>query len=160
MRLTGEGAAVAVHGPGGVGKSELALEYAWLAGEQAAVDLLRLCAFLGPGPIPPSLLAADPEVLPPELAVAVCNKQALEATIAALYRLSLVGRDHDGLRLHRLVGGWSTTASTTNPGGPRQRSTWWLPVFQPMSPSRPAGRRVPGCCAMRWLRRITPTGWA
>jgi tetratricopeptide (TPR) repeat protein len=69
------------------------------------VDLLRLCAFLGPGPIPPSLLAADPEVLPPELAVAVCNKQALEATIAALYRLSLVGRDHDGLRLHRLVGG-------------------------------------------------------
>jgi tetratricopeptide (TPR) repeat protein len=82
----------------------LELDLQWLAGEQAAVDLLRLCAFLGPGPIPPRLLAADPEVLPPELAVAVSNEQALEATVAALDRLSLVGRDHDGLRLHRLVG--------------------------------------------------------
>jgi tetratricopeptide (TPR) repeat protein len=82
----------------------LELDLQWLAGEQAAVDMLRLCAFLGPGPIPPRLLAADPEVLPPELAVAVSNEQALEATVAALDRLSLVGRDHDGLRLHRLVG--------------------------------------------------------
>ena len=82
----------------------LELDLDRLAGEQATVDLLRLCAFLGSGPIPSGLLAAEPEVLPPELAVAVGDEPALDATSAALYRLSLVGRDHDGLKLHRLVG--------------------------------------------------------
>jgi tetratricopeptide (TPR) repeat protein len=82
----------------------LELDLGRLAREPVAVDLLRLCAFLGSGPIPPGLLAAEPEVLPPELAVAVGDEPALDATIAALYRLSLLGRDHDGLKLHRLVG--------------------------------------------------------
>jgi hypothetical protein len=82
----------------------LELDLGRLAREPLAVDLLRLCAFLGSGPIPPGLLAAEPEVLPPELAVAVGDEPALDATIAALYRLSLLGRDHDGLKLHRLVG--------------------------------------------------------
>jgi tetratricopeptide (TPR) repeat protein len=75
-----------------------------IAGTQAAVQLLRLCAFLAPEAIPPSLLAADPEVLPPELAAAVGDELVLDGAVAAAHRFSLVGRDHDGLRLHRLVG--------------------------------------------------------
>jgi transcriptional regulator with XRE-family HTH domain len=74
-----------------------------LANKQAAGDLLRLCAFLGPEPIPPSLLTADPMLFPPELAAAVGDELALDEVIAAVYRFSLLGRDHDGLRLHRLV---------------------------------------------------------
>jgi tetratricopeptide (TPR) repeat protein len=74
-----------------------------LSGDQAAVGLLRVCAFLAPEAIPPSLLAADPQALPPELAAVVGDELALDQAVAALYRFSLLGRDHDGLRLHRLV---------------------------------------------------------
>jgi tetratricopeptide (TPR) repeat protein len=75
-----------------------------LGSNQPAVGLLRLCGFFAPETIPPSLLTADPEALPEELAAVVGDELALDATVAALYRFSLLDRDHDGLRLHRLVG--------------------------------------------------------
>jgi tetratricopeptide (TPR) repeat protein len=75
-----------------------------LAGNPAAVGLLRLCAFLAPEAIPFSLLAADPQLLPDELKETVQDELILDQAFAALYRFSLLGRDHDGLRLHRLVG--------------------------------------------------------
>jgi tetratricopeptide (TPR) repeat protein len=75
-----------------------------LAGRSpAAVQLLRLAAFLAAERIPLSLLAADPQQLPDELAAAVQDEAALEATVGALVGLSLVARERGGLRLHRLV---------------------------------------------------------
>ena len=75
-----------------------------LAGRSpAAVQLLRLAAFLAPEGIPLSLLAADPQQLPDELAAAVQDEAALEATVGALVGMSLVARERGGLRLHRLV---------------------------------------------------------
>jgi tetratricopeptide (TPR) repeat protein len=67
-----------------------------------AVPLLRVCAFLAPEAIPPELLSADPDVLPTELAAAT-DEFALDAAVGALYHYSLLARDQDGLRLHRLV---------------------------------------------------------
>jgi hypothetical protein len=69
----------------------------------AAVQLLRLGAFLAPEAIPPDLLGADPKVLPAELAQAVGDELALDEAVGALYRYSLITRDHNGIRLHRLV---------------------------------------------------------
>ena len=69
----------------------------------AAVQLLRLTAFLASEPIPLILVTADPEVLPPELGAAVKDELILNEAVGALRRYSLVGRDRNGLRVHRLV---------------------------------------------------------
>jgi tetratricopeptide (TPR) repeat protein len=69
----------------------------------AAMPLLRLTAFLAPEAIPPDLLGADPNVLPAELAAAAVDELVLDEAVGALYRYSLLTRDQDGLRLHRLV---------------------------------------------------------
>jgi tetratricopeptide (TPR) repeat protein len=69
----------------------------------AAVELLRLCAFLAPDAVPLDLLGADPALLPPALAQAATDELALDEAIAGLYRYSLCARDRTGLRVHRLV---------------------------------------------------------
>jgi tetratricopeptide (TPR) repeat protein len=71
--------------------------------EPAAVELLRLCAFLAPEAIGLELLAAAPEKLPAVLAGVVVDELALDEAIAALYRFSLLRRDRNGLGVHRLV---------------------------------------------------------
>ena len=84
-----------------------------LAGRSpTAVQLLHLAAFLAPEGIPLSLLAADPQQLPEELAAAVQDEATLEETVGALVGLSLVARERGGLRLHRLVQA-ATRASLT-----------------------------------------------
>jgi tetratricopeptide (TPR) repeat protein len=50
-----------------------------------------------------SLLATDTYALPPELAAAAGDELALDDAIGSLYRYSLVTRDRNGLRVHRLV---------------------------------------------------------
>jgi tetratricopeptide (TPR) repeat protein len=70
---------------------------------QAAVQLLQIAAFLAPEPIPLDLFTERPELLPTDLATAVGDQLAFDDAVGALYRYSLVARDRDGLRLHRLV---------------------------------------------------------
>jgi tetratricopeptide (TPR) repeat protein len=71
-------------------------------GTPAAVDLLRLCAFLAPA-IPLELLTAAPAVLPTALARVVADELATDELVAALHRFSLVRRGRSGLAVHRLV---------------------------------------------------------
>jgi tetratricopeptide (TPR) repeat protein len=72
----------------------------------ASADLLRLCAFLSPEPIPLSLLLEqEPSVLPPEssLATLVGDRASLNQVISGLFDYSLASREGDQLRLHGLV---------------------------------------------------------
>jgi tetratricopeptide (TPR) repeat protein len=69
----------------------------------AAIQLLHLCAFLSPEPIPPNLFAVDSSLLPAELALVADDDLALDEAIAALHRYSLVSHDRKGFRLHRLM---------------------------------------------------------
>jgi tetratricopeptide (TPR) repeat protein len=69
----------------------------------AAVQLLQIAAFLAPEVIPSNLLNADPQALPADLKHAVEDELALDEAVGALYRYSLITRDHDGISLHRLV---------------------------------------------------------
>ena len=82
----------------------------------AAVQLLRLAAFLAPERIPLDLLTAYPQQLPEELAGAAADEAALEATVGALVGLSLVTRERGGLRLHRLVQAATQASLPTDQG--------------------------------------------
>lgn len=68
-----------------------------------AVALLRLCAFFAPDDIPITLLRAGATALPSPLREAVADDIDLDRTMAVLRRYSLAERQHDGLRVHRLV---------------------------------------------------------
>jgi tetratricopeptide (TPR) repeat protein len=69
----------------------------------AAVQLLHLCAWLAPEPIPTDLITNHPQHLPTPLATATADPLAMTDTIAALTDYSLVRRSNTGLLLHRLV---------------------------------------------------------
>jgi hypothetical protein len=69
----------------------------------AAAQLLKLCAFLAPEPIPPELLTADPWTVPPPLRKAARDEVVRNETVGVLIRYSLVERDQAGISLHRLV---------------------------------------------------------
>jgi tetratricopeptide (TPR) repeat protein len=70
----------------------------------AGVELLRLCAFLAPEAIPLDLVADRPDLLPDALAEAAADGEAgVQEAAGACYRYSLVDRDVDGIRVHRLV---------------------------------------------------------
>lgn len=70
---------------------------------QAAIQLLQIAGFLAPESIPLDLFSEGPELLPTDLATAVADQLAFDEAVSALYRYSLVTRDQEGLRLHRLV---------------------------------------------------------
>ncbi|WP_165939927.1 DUF7779 domain-containing protein [Saccharopolyspora aridisoli] len=71
--------------------------------EPAALQLLRLCAFLDPEDIDLDLLLSVPELLPPEL-VATASPIDYERVVGELARANLVTRmDKNRIRLHRLV---------------------------------------------------------
>ncbi len=71
----------------------------------AAVDLLRLCAFLAPDGIPESLIKEGGDDLPPALQEAAGDALQWNAALAALRRFSLLDRQAETrtLSLHRLV---------------------------------------------------------
>jgi tetratricopeptide (TPR) repeat protein/transcriptional regulator with XRE-family HTH domain len=69
----------------------------------SATGLLRLCAFLAPSDIPISIVRAAAGELPEGLREALSDDIELDRTIAALRRYSLVDRQGDELRVHRLV---------------------------------------------------------
>jgi len=69
----------------------------------AALDLLRLCAFLAPDDIPISMLQEAAEDLPRRLAKAAKDPLALGDVFEALRRYSLAEVRDDSLSLHRLL---------------------------------------------------------
>jgi tetratricopeptide (TPR) repeat protein len=71
--------------------------------EPRAVDLLNLCAFLAPEPIPRSLLAEHHEALPPTLGRAIGSPLRLSRRIGALRRYRLVDVAGKDLIVHRSV---------------------------------------------------------
>jgi tetratricopeptide (TPR) repeat protein len=69
----------------------------------AAVQLLDVCAYLAPEPIPLNLFTSQPELLPEPLRSAARDHLDFGDTIAALVDYSLAKRTAAGLQLHRLV---------------------------------------------------------
>jgi hypothetical protein len=73
------------------------------ADNPAAVQLLDICAFLGPEPIPLDLFTGHPDVLPEPLASTVQDELDFTDTVAAVVDYSLAKHSTDGLRMHRSV---------------------------------------------------------
>jgi tetratricopeptide (TPR) repeat protein len=73
------------------------------ADQPAAVQLLGLCAYLAPEPIPLDLFTDHPEQLPTPLGDVVGDPLAFVETVGALVDYSLARRTGTGLLLHRLV---------------------------------------------------------
>jgi tetratricopeptide (TPR) repeat protein len=69
----------------------------------AGVQLLSVCAYLAPEPIPLDLFTEHPDRLPEPLASATADPLAFTDTVAVLADYSLVRRTAAGLQLHRLV---------------------------------------------------------
>lgn len=70
---------------------------------RAAVQLLDICAYLAPEPIPLDLFTAHPDQLPSALSRATSDPLAFAETVALLLDYSLIKRDGDTIQLHRLV---------------------------------------------------------
>ncbi len=69
----------------------------------ATVQLLQLAAFLAAEPIPLRLFTGHPELLPEPLRTAAGDPDEFADLVAAAVGLSLVRRQGDHIRLHRLV---------------------------------------------------------
>ena len=69
----------------------------------AAVQLLDICAYLAPRPIPLDLFTGHPDRLPGPLAAAAADPLAFTDTVAVIVDYSLAKRTQAGLQLHRLV---------------------------------------------------------
>ena len=75
------------------------------ADSPASAQLLGICAYLAPDPIPLDLFTNHPEVLPAPLGELVDDPVEFVEVIAPIVDLSLAKRGPDGLQLHRLVQG-------------------------------------------------------
>jgi len=73
------------------------------AAQPAAVQLLGLCAWLAPEPVPLDLFTDHPEDLPAPLAQVAGDPLVFAETVGALVDYSLARRSDAGLVLHRLV---------------------------------------------------------
>jgi hypothetical protein len=71
--------------------------------ERRAIDLLNLCAFLAPEPIPRSLLVKHHEALPAQLGRSVQSPLQLNRLIGALRRYTLLEIAGKDLVVHRTV---------------------------------------------------------
>ena len=71
----------------------------------AAVQLLGVCAWLAPEPVPLDLFTAHADLLPGPLGSAAADRLAFTDAIAVLVDYSLAKRTAAGLQLHRLVQG-------------------------------------------------------
>ncbi len=69
----------------------------------AAVQLLDVCAYLAPEPIPLDLFTTRPGQLPEPLSSAAADQLAFSETVAVLVDYSMIKRTAAGLQLHRLV---------------------------------------------------------
>ena len=71
----------------------------------AAVELMDLCAYLAPEPIPQDLFTAHADLLPPALSAAAADPLTFGDTVGVLVDYSLLKRKNRGLQVHRLVQG-------------------------------------------------------
>jgi hypothetical protein len=69
----------------------------------AAVQLLGVCAYLAPEPVPLDLFTGHADLLPEPLSSAAADRLAFSEAIAVLVDYSLAKRTPAGLQLHRLV---------------------------------------------------------
>jgi hypothetical protein len=83
----------------------------------AAVQLLGVCAWLAPEPVPLDLFTAHADLLPEPLASAAADPLAFTDAIAVLVDYSLAKRTAAGLQLHRLVQA-TIRARDSSPGRP------------------------------------------
>jgi hypothetical protein len=72
---------------------------------QAAAQLLDLCAYLAPEGIPLDLFTGHTDLLPAPLAVAAVDELAFDEAIAVLVDYSLLKRTETGLQIHRVLQG-------------------------------------------------------
>jgi hypothetical protein len=73
------------------------------AEDPAAVQLLGICAYLAPEPVPVDLFTAHPGLLPEPLSSAAADPLAFTEAVGVLADYSLAKRNAAGLQLHRLV---------------------------------------------------------
>ncbi|MDQ3274477.1 MAG: FxSxx-COOH system tetratricopeptide repeat protein, partial [Actinomycetota bacterium] len=99
-----------LHGRGRVADHQHTIATLWSlslgqlrATHPAAVQLLALCAWLAPEPIPLDLFTAHPDRLPASLSEVAADPLAFADTVGALADYSLARRTDTGLVLHRLV---------------------------------------------------------
>lgn len=71
--------------------------------QPAAAALLRVCAFLAPDDIPIGVLQAGADQFPDQLRLALEDEIECDRAVRTLRGFSLLGRQGDGLRVHRLV---------------------------------------------------------
>ena len=71
--------------------------------DPAAVQLLDICAYLAPRPVPLDLFTGHPDRLPEPLAPTAADRLAFTDTVAVIVDYSLAKRTPAGLQLHRLV---------------------------------------------------------
>ena len=127
----------------------------------AAVQLLDVCAYLAPEPIPLDLFTAHADLLPEPLSSAAADPLAFGDAIAVLVDYSLAKRTPAGLQLHRLVQAAirARDSSPARPAATRQESSRWLT-------GRPGRRWIRwrwrwGCCAPTRQHEImgAPQDW-
>jgi TIR domain/NB-ARC domain len=73
--------------------------------DQAAAQLLDLCAYLAPEGIPLDLFTGHPDLLADPLASAAADELAFDEAIAVLVDYSLLKRTETGLQIHRVLQG-------------------------------------------------------
>jgi hypothetical protein len=83
----------------------------------AAVQLLGVCAYLAPEPVPLDLFTAHADLLPEPLSSAAADPLAFTDAIAVLVDYSVAKRTPAGLQLHRLVQA-TIRARDTSPAHP------------------------------------------
>jgi hypothetical protein len=71
----------------------------------ASLQLLSICAYLAPVPVPLDLFTSHPDPLPEPLASTVADPLAFNDAVAVAVDYSLAKRAPEGLHLHRLVQG-------------------------------------------------------
>jgi hypothetical protein len=69
----------------------------------AAVQLLEVCAYLAPEPVPLDLFTAHADLLPAPLSAAAADRLAFTEAIRVLADYSLATRSRAGIQAHRLV---------------------------------------------------------
>ena len=138
------------------------LSFDQLAGEDpAAAQLINLCAFLAPEPIPQDLSTTAATRLPEPLAARAADPLAWPQVVTQLTTRSLARVDQHGLQLHRLTQailrdrltpGQATAArecaeailAASNPGDADNPATWprWARLVPHLLAADPAVRRL------------------
>jgi len=100
----------------------------------AAVDLLKLCAFLAPDEIPRRLLIEGRKHLPEALAQTLAQPLVMNKAIASLVRYSLIEATNETLSLHRLVQAVTRDRLTED-----EQKVWAQAAFQTVVRAWPSG---------------------